>query len=241
MKQILLGLAVALSLIAGDVAGAATGAEAELDAAKERGHDVFVVVTHANADGTDRALAIAREAQALVAGSEVVLVDRAARENAALVQRFRVLAAPVPLVLVVAKNGIVAGGALLKDATPQVLANLVPTPKKAEMLEALSNRLPVFVLAMGPEMEGGDAAMGALEQAYAALEKRVATVGIDVRDQAEAPFLKELAIDPKAKRPVVVVFNAKGQKTAVFREGVTAAQLVEAAKKAASCCPGGSC
>ncbi len=40
---------------------------------------------------------------------------------------------------------------------------------------------------------------------------------------------------------VTIVFNAKAQKTQVFRGKVTADQLVTAVTKKAPCCPGGSC
>jgi NAD(P)H-hydrate repair Nnr-like enzyme with NAD(P)H-hydrate dehydratase domain len=222
--------------------GVATAGVAEdIDEATAAGHPVFVVVTDRDANGFDRAFDIAKRAQALAPGARLATLDRGAAENKDLVRRYGVLGAPVPLLLVVAQNGVVAGGAMLKDATPEVLVGLIPTPKKAEMLLALSKQLPVFVFATGPDMEGSEAMLAALKEAHRLLEKRVATVGIDVRDEAEKAFLKELGIDPKTKHPVIVVFNAKGQKSAAFRDGVTAAQLVEAARKKASCCPGGSC
>jgi hypothetical protein len=217
------------------------GTSEDIETWTSTGHPVFVVVTDRDAEGTDRALEIAGQAQARVAGSGLVTLDRGAVENRDLVRRYGVLGAPVPLVLVVAPNGIVAGGALLKDATPDVLVGLVPTPKKAEMLLDLSKRLPVFVLAMNPEMKARDQVLAAMKEAHASMDGKVATVGIDTRDEAEQRFLKELAIAPDAAWPVVVVFNAKGQKTAVFREPMSAAQLVAAARKKAECCPGGGC
>lgn len=223
--------------------GAWAGAQSDLDTARQQSRSAFVVVTESNARGTDQALQVAHEAQALAPASAVVLLDRGLPENAPLVQSFRVLAAPVPLILVVAPNGVVAGGALLKDATPAVLVKLIPSPKKAEMLLALSKGMPVFVVTSSPAMDAQvrAAVFSTLKQAHEMLEGKVATVAVVATDPGERAFLTELGIDPNATSPTVVVFNAKGQKTGSFREPPSAEALVTAAKKQAACCPGGSC
>jgi hypothetical protein len=216
-------------------------AQADLGAALEQGHSVFVVVTQSNARGTDRAVEIARQAQALSPGTDVVLLDRALAENAPLVESFRVLAAPVPLVLVVARNGVVAGGALLEDATPQVLVKLIPTPRKAEMLLGLSRQTPVFIVFSRKTMAGQSAVYEALTEATRLLEHKVTTVVVDMDDRAEAAYLAEMGVKADETAPVTVVYNAKAQKTGALRGLVTPAVLVETARKQASCCPGGSC
>jgi hypothetical protein len=73
------------------------------------------------------------------------------------------------------------------------------------------------------------------------LDRKASTVVVDMDDKAEKAWLKELKIAAKEAMPVTIVFNAKGQKTQVFREVMTAEQLVAATKKKAPCCPGGDC
>ena len=217
-------------------------AESEVAAAAGQGQSIFVVVTQGDARGTDRAIQIARGAQRLVPKSAVVLLDRGLAENRGLVERYRVLGAPVPLVLVVAPNGIVAGGALLKDATPEALARTVPTPKKAEMLAHFTRKLPVFVVVSGRTMvEQRGAIFEACTQAVQRLERKAATVVVDQEDEAEKAWRAELKVSPRETVPIVIVFNAKGEKTQVFRGAVTAEQLIQAALKKVECCPGGSC
>ena len=239
---------IAIALIASLVlvlicsgAPAEAGAPADLEAATASAQPAFVVVTQSNAKGTDRAVAVAKKAQALAPGSRLVLVDRAVPENKALVERFRVLSAPVPLILVVAHNGVVAGGAYLKQATPQSLASMVPSPKKADLLLALTQKRPTFLVFSHKDQPTQSQVFEACTQAVQQLDRKATTVVVDIKDKAEQRFLKGMKIDPKAKLPVVVVFNVKGQKTDVYRQAVTAAQLVQSSKKKAPCCPTGDC
>ena len=81
----------------------------------------------------------------------------------------------------------------------------------------------------------------ACNQAMKTLERKATTVSVDMDDKAEKAWLKELRIGAKERVPVIIVFNAKGQKTQVFRCVPTAEQLVQAVNKKVECCPGGSC
>lgn len=241
MHRVAIGSLLVLSALV-VTAPAWASAQSEITAATNEGRSVFVVVTQANARGTDKALEIANQARALAPRSAVVVMDRHAPENQPLVQRFRVAGAPVPLLLVMANNGVLAGGALLKDATPEVLVKLIPTPKKADMLFGLHQKKAVFVVVASKAMvaERG-AVFEACNQAMKLLDRKATTVVVDMDDKAEKAWLKELRIGEKETAPVTIVFNAKGQKTQVFRCVMTAEQLVTAVKKKIECCPGGSC
>ena len=218
-------------------------AQSDIQKATAGGQAVFLVVTQGNVRGTDRAIQIANQAQKLTPKSTVIVVDRGARENEALVKRLRVLGAPVPLILVMARNGIVAGGALLKDATPQRLVALVPSQKKGDWLLQLSQKKAVFVVVSDGKtmVESRGKVFEACTKAMESLKKKAATIAVDVSEKAEQAWLKELNIKAKEAGPVTIVFNAKGQKTEVFRRVMTAAELVKAVQKKAECCPGGSC
>jgi hypothetical protein len=241
MRQLARYLVLVLGLVLVAAPGWAS-TQTEIASATGQGKAVFLVVTQGNVRGTDSAVQIAKQAQALAPTSAVVVMDRGAAENQDLVQRLRVLGAPVPLILVMAPNGVVAGGALLKDATPQNLVALIPTPKKARMLLELSQKKAVFVVVSSKTMvEARGKVFEACTQAMQTLEHKAATVTVDADDKAERAFLKELNIQERETTPVVIVFNAKGQKTQVFRQVVTAEQLVQAVHKKVECCPGGSC
>ncbi len=243
MKRLLLSsLVVALLLTLSEVGFGST--QSELGEALRAKQPVFLVVTQAGAQGTDRAVQIATKAKEMVPSARVVTLDRGAAVNADLVKKYRVLGAPVPLILVIAPNGIVAGGALLKDATPKVVANLVPTPKKTDMLGALEAKRAVFVVFSHAKMPNQGKALERCSKAFTRLEQtptKAQVVAVDMNDKAEMKFMAEMGVDPLAVDPLVVVLNAKGQKTAAFRQGMSVEQLVEAATKKAECCPGGGC
>ncbi len=205
---------------------------------------MFLVVTQQGARGTEKAMEVANAAREIEPSARVVTLDRSREENAELVKRFRVLGAPVPLILVLAPNGIVAGGALLKDATPEVIANLVPTPRKTDMLGALQAKRAVFLVFSHAKMPNQGKAFDACGKAFAQLEPtatKAQVIAVDMNDKAESRFMTEMSVDLLATEPMIVVLNAAGQKTAVFRQGATVEQLVQAVTKKAECCPGGGC
>ncbi|MFV1957882.1 MAG: hypothetical protein ACC662_00575 [Planctomycetota bacterium] len=233
------GLAVVAVLLA---ASAPTWASTstELGDALAQHQTVFLVVTQSNAKGTDQAKKIAEEARAKAAGTRVVVLDRALPENKPLVDKYRVLAAPVPLILVIAHNGVPAGGALLRDATPDALIRLIPTPKRAEFLLAVSQKKPVFLIVSRKSMPLQSEVFEAATQALDALQKKANIVTVDLDDKAEQKFVKSMKIDPKTKEPATFVYNASAEQTGFFRGAVQAGKLVEAAKKkAGGCCPSG--
>jgi len=243
-RVVLISSAVLVTLAAGLVATQPVWASAstELGEAVAQHQTVFLVVTQSNTKGTDQAKQIAGQAHAKAPGTRVVVLDRAVPANKLLVAKYRVLAAPVPLILVIAPNGVPAGGALLRDATPDVLVNLVPTPKRAEFLLAVSEKKPVFLIVSRKTMPLQSEVFEAATQAFNALQKKASIVTVSMDDKAEQKFVKSMKIDPKMKAPATFVYNAAGQQTGFFRGAVEAGKLVELAKKKASCgCSGGSC
>lgn len=239
-RVVMVALILGTVLLSGSLAWGST--QGELAAAALDGKTVFLVVTQAGAAGTDRAMQIARQAQGMASNTAVVVLDRGAAENQELVKHYRLLGAPLPLILVVAPNGVVAGGALLKDATPQALVKTIPTPKKADFLMQLSTKKAVIVVVSKKTMvQPRSAIFEACNEATRRLERKVTTVVVDMDDKAEKAWLEELSIGPREAAPVTLVFNAKGQKTQVFRAVMTADDLVKAVTKKVECCPGGSC
>jgi hypothetical protein len=251
--------ALTILLLAFGASAAWAGAQTALDDSLREGHDIFLIVTEPQAQGIDSARELARKAAGLAPQATVVEMNRLDPENAALVARFRLSAAPVPLILVIAKNGVAAGGALPARTTPEQLAALIPTPKKAEYLKALDEGRAVFLVLSRPDMPTLPAVTQTCEAAHAKMNqdaeanvkvgdtkpKDQATVlGVTLTDPAEQRFLAEMKADPRSGEPWVVVVNTRGQTTRTFlgSEGLTVEALVEATKKRVSeCCPGGRC
>lgn len=205
------------------------------------GHPVFLVVTDAAQEGLEGARQAAREAQALVPGSAVLELNRSEPAQAEAVKRFRLAAAPVPLVLVVASNGVAAGAARPGTGAAQRLVALIPTPRKAEMLKLFSEQKIAIVVFSRADMAERGALLEALTSALKALEGKAAPVLVDLADPAETAFLTERKVDPAALRPVILVLDAKGQALGRLEGAPTVEKLIQTAKSKAPCCPGGSC
>jgi hypothetical protein len=240
MSRVLSLLAAAAAIVL--VVGAAdAGVQTDLATAASRGQPVFLVVTENNTRGTDRAVALAQQAAAIAAGSVVLVADRADPANAPVVAQYQLRGVPVPMILVIAGNGVAAAGAKPNMVTASQLARMVPTKAKAAHLKFVSQGLPDFVVFSRASMPNRAAAVQAVQAAVAQLRGKAGTVLVDLDDPAERPFAEEMKLDLRSEQPWVLVFNAKGQRTATLSGAPAVAALVEASAKAPSsgCCPGG--
>ena len=89
--------------------------QTDIEQANKAGKAVFLVVTDPGVKETGQALEIARGAQKMAPESTVIEMNRSDTVNSQLVAQYRLAGAPVPLILLIASNGVVAGGV---PATP---------------------------------------------------------------------------------------------------------------------------
>jgi hypothetical protein len=229
---------ILLVVLLGSTAAAAT--QDELKDAAKKGQIVFVLVTQPGATGVDKAKKVIRDAMGHVENSVLIELNRADTGNAELVARYRVSGAPLPLILVVARNGALAGGGRAGKVTSEQLQKMVPTPKKAEILQALEEGKAVFAVFSRAEMGSSAKAVGACATACGQLKKGAVTIQIDMDDDKELPLLTQLKVDPASKEPVTLVFNKSGLLTGSYMGAVQVADLVQATtKKPSGCCPPG--
>jgi hypothetical protein len=241
MKRIL-GVLFAGSLLLAAPQGVWASTDTALAAATAAGHPVFLIVTDAGAGDLEPARRVASEAQKLLPDTSILEMDRADAGNEAVVRRYRLATVPVPLILVIAPNGVAAGGARPETITAQRLADMVPSPAKADFLKALDERKAAFLVFARPSMPDLPATTKAASDAAAALKGAAAVVQVDLDSAKETRFVTEMSQDAKATVPVVVVYNAKGRATETLRGVPTAAALVAAAtKEPKSTCKPGEC
>jgi hypothetical protein len=236
------GLIALLGLMQAVEADPVTTAVQQLDAARKAGRPAFLLVTEPRARGLEgmrRAVQAARKRAPHVAFVEM---DRSRAANKALVKRYGLAGARVPMVLVVAHNGAPGGGVQPGPKASDQLLALLPSPRKADTLLALFQRKAAFVVVGRPDMPSRSAALAACRKAMADLKGKAAIVEVDLRDEHEQRFLEVLGADPKAQDAAVHVYGLSGRKTDVLRgSAATEAALVKAATKKAECCPGGKC
>jgi hypothetical protein len=214
-----------------------------IESANKSGLSVFLVITDPANENTQKAMDIANQAHSKVVKSEVIQMNRSDAANQELVARYGVSKAPLPLILVIACNGVVTGGYPLYQATADLLVNLVPSPVKSDVLKALSNGKSVFLVVSSKNMKEKDDVMNTCSQACIEMQNNAKLICLDLDDHKEKAFIAELKIDPAITSPQTFVINSKGQITGTFNDDVTSTTLVATAKKlpaAKGCCPSGS-
>jgi hypothetical protein len=220
--------------------GTASSAE-NLEAASTAGKVVFMLVLEPGVAGVDEAKQIAADAATKCEDGIVIEMDRTDPANSELVKMYGLSTAPMPIIMVFASNGILGGGLPAKNATPDNLINLIPSPKKAEALKALQSGLPVLLTFTRDGMTAKSDVLGGCAKACGRMSNKCQFIEVNMDDQAETSLMNQLKVNRESSDPVTIVFNAQGQMTATFDGSFDVGKLVKAAtQKAAGCCPPGS-
>ena len=169
-----------------------------------------------------------------------MVLNRSDPQQVSAVKHYRLTAAPVPLVLVVAQNGIAVGGARLVENAVDRLVSLVPTKAKAEYLRVLNSRHVALVVFSRKTMPLQSPLFTEISKAVRTTKGRVEPVLVDMNDKSEARFMKEWEVDPKAEKPTIIMMNPKGQPLGRMMGAPRAAQLVATSKKR-PCCNNPNC
>ena len=216
----------------------------QLNDAKNSKKAVFLVVYKLNDPSTEKAFNISREASAKKAKStEVISLDISDSKNAQLVNKYRLAGAPVPLIIVIDKNGNVAGGLPLAQATPEALVNIIPSPKLSEVIKGMNEQKTIFLVAYKETMLNKEKAFSACNEAVTKMNNNAIVTKLNIVDKAEAKLINKLKISSLLAEPMICVLNSQGQVIATFNTVKSSDELVKAAtvvKKSGGCCPGGS-
>jgi hypothetical protein len=227
-----------LLVAAGIAVPAHSSPRSDLESAAKSGRVAFILIADPGTPGIDAARDLTRRAMERVTGSTLVELDRSDPGNAELVAKYRLAGAPLPLVLVAAANGAIAGGLPASQATEELLVDMIPSPKKAEILMALQEGKSVFLVAARKGMKAAPGAKNSCSMACMQMSGKSASVEIDMDDPGEAAFLDQLKVNRASEEPVTLVVNALGQVTATYAGAADVANLVQAAaKRAGGCCP----
>jgi hypothetical protein len=213
----------------------------DIETANKAGKAVFLVVTDAENANTVKAIEIANKAQLQYKNSTVLRMNRSDAANAEFVAKNRLSGAPLPLILVIAPNGVITAGFTTDKATPEALVAAIPSPKKADVQKYLSQGKSVFIVVTNKSMSTKDNVMNTCQQACIEMENNAKMIEISLDDPKEKQFLTELKVDIAATEPMTYVINSKGQITGAFNDDVNSTTLVASAKKVAAsgCGPAG--
>jgi len=176
--------------------------------------------------------------------AESVAVNVSDPAEKAMVARFGIDRSPVPLVLALAPNGAITKGFPLKLDEQQLFQAFV-SPATASCLKALQARKLVLlsIQSRSPYIRQVSLQRGAADfAADARFAGATEVVPIDPADPAEASFLHDLQVDPRAATSVIVFLAPPGSVVGKFDGAVTKEQLVAKLQTAQSDpCAGGKC
>jgi hypothetical protein len=214
----------------------------QLQTAAENSQVAFVMVTDPSAVGVDQARQLIQDAMNQIPGSVMIESNRADIANSSFIQEYKLATTPIPLILVFASNGIMAGGNVASKLTSHQLISMVPSPKKAEMLKAIQSGQAVYVTASRSGMTSKTEVAKGCATACTKMKGKCVAVDVNMDDPVEKELLNQLKIDMQSTEPVTVVINAKGQITGSYTGMVEVENLITSATKvvASSCCPSGS-
>lgn len=161
----------------------------------------------------------------------------------AIIDRFGVRGAPLPMILAIAPTGAPTR-AFPRTFTEAQLEQAFVTPCTAKCMRAIFDRRSVLLCVQSEKTQFSKEAMEGV-QAFKAdpqYTKGTAIVTLNPADQAEQTFLKALQVDANTPVAVTVLVTPPGAPVARITGAVTKDQI-EAAVKAAqsSCGPGCSC
>ena len=158
----------------------------------------------------------------------------------AVVDRFGVSRAPMPLVVAMAPNGAITKGFPIKFDEKQLREGFV-SPCTAKCLKALQERKLVLVCIQNERTQFTQSAMNAslAFKADARFAKATEIVVLNPEDRAEGTFLRDLKVDPRSPQAVTIILAPPGQPVASFVGSLTKEQFV--AKIQAGPCADGKC
>lgn len=204
--------------------------QAELNQAKAAGKAVFVVVTGTGATDLNKAMTIAKGANAIYKNATVIQMNKDLPANEALVTEWRLAGAPVPLILVLSSKGLPTGGYVLADATSENVAALVPSPKLEKVYDAISQSKYAVVAFTKKTFTDRAEVIKECNKAVTLLKNDAIFVEVDMDDVKEKGFMDQLRIDGKtAKSSVTLVINKQGQVAGTSTSVPDAQKLVSAA------------
>jgi hypothetical protein len=161
-----------------------------------------------------------------------------------MVAKFGIDRSPVPLVLALAPNAAITKGFPLKFDEKQLFQAFV-SPGTASCLKALQARKLVLlcVQTRSPQIRQVSLQQGVADfTADARYAGATEIIAIDPADPAEASFLQDLQVDPRAASQTTVLLAPPGSVVGTFTGNVTKDQLVAKLQTAQSDpCAGGKC
>lgn len=216
-------------------------AERALAQASQQGRFAFLLFYRQQDAATDAMVAALK--QNLADKSEmatITYVQIGDSAEQALVKKYGVGRAPMPLAIALAPNGAITAihpGRLAEETFDDAFV----TPAGAESLKALQEKKIVFVTVRDSSRAGEPSVIAAFAN-DPHFRERMNVISVDANDAAEREFLAELQFDAGASPvPALVVLAPPGVLVGRFSASTTKDQIAAAIAEAGKCCDDPSC
>jgi len=226
-------------------AGTQSQGQAALQRAAEADKYVFLFFWKEKDRRTEALWDVCRSAMTRLGDrSDCVAVRVDLASERAVVERFGVSRAPLPLVLAVAPNGAVTKGFPGAFDEAQLRAAFV-SHGTARCLKALQDRKLVLVCVqdLPPNRDRVTVPQGvAALRSDAGYARVTEVVALNARDREETSFLQGLGVDPRSTQTTTVMLVPPGTVVGKFEGAVTKEQLTaQLAAARSGSCAGGRC
>lgn len=223
------------------VSSSASKGLSAIDAAARGGKYLFVFFWKENDEQSRTSYGVFQSTMAQWAPSaDSIGIQITDPSEKAVVDKFAVSRAPMPLVLALAPNGAVTKAWPIRFTEQQLREGFV-SRCTAQCMKALQDRKLVLLCIGNQQTPYMQAALrGAQEfKTDARFASATEIVTLDPADREETPLLSDLQVDPRNPQPTTVLLAPPGQPIARFTGAVTKDQIV--AKVQAGPCAGGQC
>jgi hypothetical protein len=174
--------------------------------------------------------------------ADSVEVNVTAASEKAIVEKFGLDRAPMPLILAIAPNGAITGG-FPTEVEKQKLVDAFASPCTEQCMKHLQDSRLVFLCVQNGSTKSSEEAMKGVREFKADARFAPATeiIMLDPTDAAEASFLKDLQVDPKTESAVTIFLAPPGVPVAMYEGATNKDTIVAALQKASSSCGPGGC
>lgn len=139
--------------------------------------------------------------------AQAITLKKDAPEEKALIKKFDLKNAPMPLVLVIAPNGAITMGGVAQKMTEEKLRAGIASPCQQKCLKALQDKKVVLLCAYDKNLAADDPTLKTVTdfKADSRYTKTTEIVRVDPADNAEKKFLKQFNITAESGSTTVML------------------------------------
>lgn len=218
----------------------ASKAQSVMDNAAQEGKFTFILFYKQNDAATSAMNKTLQDSLAnYVDNAVLTLVKVGSPSEQAIVAKYDVARAPMPMTIAVAPNGAITA-VFSEKVKPESVETAFVTPTMTAAMKALQEEKLVFIIAQGSGKPVTPTALREM-QSDPLFKSRLVSLTIQVADPEEAKFVDQMQIDPRSKVTQSILLAPPGVMIGKFAPTATKAQIAAALAEAGKCCDDPNC